>query len=47
MLHDAASDQGLHCLPSINQILDTSTVNQIDVLKVNDKYGKKLRFSNI
>ena len=31
MLHSAASDQGLHCLPLFQNFLDESTGNKIDL----------------
>ena len=41
MLQNAASDQGLHCLPLIQQYLNTST-DKLIVFKCEDQYGKKL-----
>ena len=36
MPQNAASDQGLHCLPFIQQILDTNTSSKVDVFKFYD-----------
>ena len=47
MLQNAASYQGLHCLPLIQQFLDKSTGGEIDVLKCKVKYGKVLQSLNI
>ena len=33
MPHFAASDQGLHCMPLIQQFLDTSTSSKMDLFK--------------
>ena len=41
MLHSAASDQGPHCLPLIQQIW-TLTGSKIDLFKYLDKYGEEL-----
>ena len=39
MLQIVASDQGLHCLPLIQQFLDTSVGSYIDLFNFWDKYG--------
>ena len=33
MPQNVASDQGLHCLPLIHQILDTSTIGEMESYK--------------
>ena len=47
MPQNVASDQGLHCLPLIQQFLDTSTDSKIDLFRFHTKYGKELRCPNI
>ena len=47
MPHNTASDQGLHCLQLIQQLLDTSTGSQMDLFKFKDKYNKELKCPNI
>ena len=47
MLHNTASDRGLHCLQLIQQLLDTSTGSQMDLFKFKNKYDKELRCPNI
>ena len=42
MLQNAASDQGLHCLPLIQLILDVSAGSNTDLFKFKGKYGKEL-----
>ena len=39
MLQNAASDQGLHCLPVIEQFLDSSS--EMDFFKHKGQYGKE------
>ena len=40
MPQNVASDQGLHCLPLIQQFLDISIVTRMDMFKFNDMYWK-------
>ena len=47
MLHRTASDQGLHCLLIIKQILETSIVCKMDLPKGLEKYVKELGCPNI
>ena len=42
----AASHQGLHCLPLIQQFFDTSG-SKLYLFKFQNKYGKELRCPNI
>ena len=44
---DVASNQCLHCLPLIEQFLDTSVCCEIVLLIFKGKYGKELSFPNI
>ena len=39
MLHNVASDLDLHCLPLIQQFLDTSMVSHLDFFFLNFKTG--------
>ena len=41
------TDQGLQCLSLIQLFLNKSTANKMDLFKLLDKYGKKLRYPNI
>ena len=43
---NVAFDQDQHCLPFIQQFLDTSEVSKIDLFKFSDKYGKELKCPN-
>ena len=43
MLQKAASHQGLHCLPLIQQFLDTTLGSKWYLFKFYNKYGKELR----
>ena len=45
-LQNAASDQGLHCLPLIQQFIDKSISSKVDLFKLLDKCGK-VRCPNI
>ena len=44
MPQNAASDQGLHCLPIIQQFLRTSIDTKMDMFKFEDKYGKMSQY---
>ena len=39
---NAASDQGLRCLPLMQQFLDISISSKIELYNFKDKYGKEL-----
>ena len=41
MQQTLASEHGLHCLPLMQQFLDTSTGSKINFFKFKGKYGKK------
>ena len=43
MPQNVASDLSLHCLPFVQQFLNTS----MDLYEIKDKYGKQLRFLTI
>ena len=42
MLHSVSSNQGLHCLPLIQQPLDPSTGSLIKLFSLMNKCGKEL-----
>ena len=42
----AASHQGLHCLPLIQQLLDTTLGSKLYLFKFYNKYGKEFRCGN-
>ena len=44
MRQNAASHQGLHCLPLIQQFLDTTSGSKL--YKFLNKHGKELRYPN-
>ena len=46
MPQNAAFHQGLHCLPLIQQFLDTTLVSKLYLLKFQNKYSKELRYRN-
>ena len=46
-LQNSASHLGLHCLPIIQQFLDTVMGSKLYLLKFYNKYGKELRCLNI
>ena len=46
MLQNAASHQGLNCLPLIQQFLDTTLGSKLYLFKFYNKYGKELRCPN-
>ena len=41
MLQNVASHQGLHCLPLIQQFLDTTSDSKLYLLKFKSKYGQE------
>ena len=43
MPQKVASDQGLHCLPLIQQFLDSWIGSKMDFFKFYNKYGKEFR----
>ena len=43
---NAASHQNLHCLPLIQQFLDTPSGSKLYLFKFENKYGKELRCPN-
>ena len=47
MTQSVVSDQGLNCLPIIQQFINTSTGRKIGLFKLEDKYGKEFRCPNI
>ena len=48
MLHHTAPNEGLHCLPLIQQVLDTATGSQMDLTEVlGKKYSNEIRRPNI
>ena len=46
MPQNAASHQGLHCLPLIQQILDTTSGSKLYVFKFSNKYNEELKSPN-
>ena len=46
MAQNVTSHLGLHCLPIIQQFLDTTIGSNLYLLKFNNKYGKELRRLN-
>ena len=42
MPQNVASHQGLHCLPLIQQLLDTTSGSKLYLFKFYNKYGKEL-----
>ena len=40
MLHSAASDQGLHCLPLIQQLTDTFTGSEMDIHIIEQEWSE-------
>ena len=46
MLQNAASHQGLHCLPLFQQFLDKTSGSKLYLFKFYNKYSKELKCPN-
>ena len=46
MLQNVVSHQGLHCLPFIQQLLETATESEMELFKSLNKYGNECRDHN-